>query len=80
MIGHAYLETETLEKVCLISEAEFDLLEEHGMVVFKALYGLHFVSFSIMRSLGILCESLVSSPHMQIQMSEYEMQVVCMNT
>ena len=39
-IGNAYLEAETSEKVYIIAGPEFGLLENHILVIHKALYGL----------------------------------------
>ena len=39
-IGNAYLEAETSEKVFIIAGPEFNELEGHTLVIFKALYGL----------------------------------------
>jgi len=40
VIGNAYLEAETQEKVYMIARPESDDLEGHTLIIFKALYGL----------------------------------------
>ena len=39
-IGNAYLEANTLEKVCITAGPEFEKLQGHTLIVVKALYGL----------------------------------------
>ena len=39
-IGNAYLEAKTSEKVFIIARPEFNELEGHTLIIFKALYGL----------------------------------------
>ena len=38
-IGNAYLEAKTTEKVYIITGSEFGKLENHVLVIYKALYG-----------------------------------------
>jgi Reverse transcriptase (RNA-dependent DNA polymerase) len=40
-IGNAYLEATTKERVYIVGGSEFGELEEHTLVIHKALYGLH---------------------------------------
>ena len=41
-IGNAYLEAKTKEKLYIVAGPEFEELEGHILVIYKALYGLEF--------------------------------------
>ena len=40
-IGNTYLEAVTSEKVCIRTGSKFGVLEEHLLIIYKALFGLH---------------------------------------